>query len=118
MQDVIALGVICPLIFILIIGCCGWRKSRKRRRQRKTERSQGTHVETEHDVSEIGYKVEKHGHEVGETGHKVEEKLSGMSSSVKDDDSITVPPPNYEEALEDSKGERSKGNCLQRSRSD
>jgi flagellar biosynthesis/type III secretory pathway M-ring protein FliF/YscJ len=121
-QDFIALGVICPIIFILIIGCCGWRisrKYRKRRRQRKTERSQGSDDKTEHgdgktehEVSEIGYKVEKHGHEVDETGHKVEEKRSDMSTSVKDDDSITAPPPNYAEALEDSKGEELKENCL------
>jgi hypothetical protein len=117
-QVLIALGVICPIIFILIAGCCGWRvprNYRERRRQRKTERSQGADDKTkdgdgktEHEVSEIEYKVEKHGHEVDKTGHKVEEKLSDMSSSVKDYDSTTVPPPPYAEALEDSKGEKSK----------
>lgn len=88
----------------MIVGCCGWRISqnyRERRRQRKTERSQEADDKTAHEVNKTGYEVDK-------TGHKEEEKLSDMSSSVKDDDSITVPPPTYTEALEDFKGEKSK----------
>lgn len=107
----IALAVICPIVFILIVGCCGWKISRKYRercRARKTEHSSGVDNKFEHGDSKTKCGVDEIGERAEKGERELEENAPDVISSVGIDDSITVPPPTYAEALEEFKGEKAK----------